>query len=115
MAYEDKLSAVCFEKRQLESHVRALHVSCVAGGATNVAATLPAVSLTTGGLTVGQGAVSAAPTSIETSHPAVNSSHLGSFHESPSINDKVSRMKIPTRSRRLESNLQKTSLKKKNE
>lgn len=69
MAYEDKLSAVCFEKRQLESHVRALHVSCVAGGNSAAGASLPS----------GQSANQA----------QAESSHLGSFQESPSVNDQV--------------------------
>ncbi|XP_028967511.1 uncharacterized protein LOC100903893 [Galendromus occidentalis] len=72
MAYEDKLSAVCFEKRQLESHVRALHVSCVAGGNSTAGVSLPS----------GQ----------NTSQAQAESSHLGSFQESPSVNDKVSRV-----------------------
>ncbi|XP_022705199.1 uncharacterized protein LOC111269680 [Varroa jacobsoni] len=108
MAYEDKLSAVCFEKRQLESHVRALHVSCVAGGGGTGTAgsslgtvvpsrSLAAAGVVTGpasgqGLPAGSTGSAAATNSASSVHPAVNSSHLGSFHDSPSINDKVSRV-----------------------
>ncbi|OQR70851.1 hypothetical protein BIW11_11363 [Tropilaelaps mercedesae] len=107
MAYEDKLSAVCFEKRQLESHVRALHVSCVAGGAAtgpggnSLGAAIPSGTLAAAGAVTGPPSVQGTAAMVGSgtasgsaggTHPATNSSHLGSFHDTPSINDKVSRV-----------------------